>query len=159
MPDHLFTVLPRGLLLRYLPDRPAARAGPCAPTARPRAQPALVRRRARPRRLAYLAASHANQYRKFARYYPVSAARSRAVPSRRPCRDAPDGPWPGRAAPWSGWSAGVGPLATAYFLERVVRLTDAATDQEHVDLVVHQRATSPTARRSCSAAAPTTPAP
>jgi len=34
-------------------------------------------------------------------------------------------------------------LATAYFLDRVVRLTDARTDQEHVDLVVHQRASTP----------------
>ncbi|MFC5381952.1 aspartate/glutamate racemase family protein [Aquipuribacter nitratireducens] len=42
-----------------------------------------------------------------------------------------------------GVVGGVGPLATAYFLDRVVRLTDAATDQEHVDLVVHQRASIP----------------
>ena len=42
-----------------------------------------------------------------------------------------------------GVVGGVGPLATAYFLARVVRLTDAATDQEHVDLVVHQRASTP----------------
>jgi len=42
-----------------------------------------------------------------------------------------------------GVVGGVGPLATAYFLARVVHLTDAATDQEHVDLVVHQRASIP----------------
>lgn len=48
---------------------------------------------------------------------------------------------PGRSL--VGVVGGVGPLATAYFLERVVRLTDAATDQEHVDLVVHQRASIP----------------
>lgn len=42
-----------------------------------------------------------------------------------------------------GVVGGVGPLATAYFLDRVVRLTDAATDQDHVDLVVHQRASTP----------------
>lgn len=42
-----------------------------------------------------------------------------------------------------GVVGGVGPLATAYFLDRVVRLTDARTDQEHVDLVVHQRASIP----------------
>lgn len=42
-----------------------------------------------------------------------------------------------------GVVGGVGPLATAYFLDRVVRLTDARTDQEHVDLVVHQRASTP----------------
>jgi aspartate racemase len=42
-----------------------------------------------------------------------------------------------------GVVGGVGPLATAYFLDRVVRLTHAVTDQEHVDLVVHQRASIP----------------
>ena len=42
-----------------------------------------------------------------------------------------------------GVVGGVGPLATAYFLARVVHLTDAATDQEHVDLLVHQRASTP----------------
>lgn len=42
-----------------------------------------------------------------------------------------------------GVVGGVGPLATAYFLARVVHLTDARTDQEHVDLVVHQRSSIP----------------
>lgn len=42
-----------------------------------------------------------------------------------------------------GVVGGVGPLATAYFLQRVVALTDARTDQEHVDLVVHQRSSIP----------------
>lgn len=42
-----------------------------------------------------------------------------------------------------GVVGGVGPLATAYFLARVVHLTDATTDQEHVDLVVHQRSSIP----------------
>ncbi len=42
-----------------------------------------------------------------------------------------------------GVVGGVGPLATAYFLARVVHLTDAANDQDHVDLVVHQRAGIP----------------
>lgn len=42
-----------------------------------------------------------------------------------------------------GVVGGVGPLATAYFLQRVVLLTDARTDQDHVDLVVHQRASIP----------------
>lgn len=42
-----------------------------------------------------------------------------------------------------GVVGGVGPLATAYFLQRVVLLTDARTDQDHVDLVVHQRASTP----------------
>ncbi|MGF1663108.1 MAG: aspartate/glutamate racemase family protein [Kineosporiaceae bacterium] len=42
-----------------------------------------------------------------------------------------------------GVLGGIGPLATAFFLERVVRLTDAARDQDHVDLVVLQHATVP----------------
>jgi aspartate racemase len=42
-----------------------------------------------------------------------------------------------------GVIGGVGPLATAYFLQRVVQLTDAARDQEHVDLVVLNHATIP----------------
>lgn len=42
-----------------------------------------------------------------------------------------------------GVLGGVGPLATVRFLDRVVRLTDAARDQDHVDLVVLQHATVP----------------
>lgn len=42
-----------------------------------------------------------------------------------------------------GVIGGVGPLATAYFLQRVVQLTDADRDQEHVDLVVLNHATVP----------------
>lgn len=42
-----------------------------------------------------------------------------------------------------GVIGGVGPLATAYFLQRVVQLTDAERDQEHVDLIVLNHATIP----------------
>ncbi|MFI2364701.1 aspartate/glutamate racemase family protein [Promicromonospora sp. NPDC019610] len=42
-----------------------------------------------------------------------------------------------------GVLGGVGPLATVLFMERVVRLTDAARDQDHVDMVVLQHATVP----------------
>lgn len=35
-----------------------------------------------------------------------------------------------------GVIGGLGPMATAVFLERVVTLTDAATDQEHIDMAV-----------------------
>jgi aspartate racemase len=42
-----------------------------------------------------------------------------------------------------GVIGGVGPLATAYFLQRVVQLTDADRDQEHVDMVVLNHATVP----------------
>ncbi|WP_402465023.1 cysteate racemase [Isoptericola aurantiacus] len=42
-----------------------------------------------------------------------------------------------------GVIGGVGPLATAYFLQRVVQLTEASRDQEHVDLLVLNHATIP----------------
>ncbi len=81
VPDHLFTVLPRGLLMRYLPDgllrervRRAYRSGHVH-------NPLWYPAERDPRRLAYLAASHVNQYRKFARHYPVAAARARATPA------------------------------------------------------------------------------
>ncbi|PRZ03800.1 aspartate racemase [Isoptericola sp. CG 20/1183] len=46
-------------------------------------------------------------------------------------------------APPVGVIGGVGPLATAYFLQRVVQLTAAERDQEHVDMVVLNHATVP----------------
>jgi aspartate racemase len=42
-----------------------------------------------------------------------------------------------------GVLGGIGPLATVHFLDRVVRLTDAERDQDHVDLVVLQHASVP----------------
>jgi aspartate racemase len=42
-----------------------------------------------------------------------------------------------------GVLGGVGPLATVYFMQRVVALTQAATDQEHVNLIVFQHASIP----------------
>lgn len=42
-----------------------------------------------------------------------------------------------------GVIGGIGPLATAYFLDRVVRLTEADRDQDHVDMVVFHHATIP----------------
>jgi aspartate racemase len=42
-----------------------------------------------------------------------------------------------------GVLGGVGPLATAYFLQRVVQLTEAERDQDHVDLLVLNHATVP----------------
>lgn len=35
-----------------------------------------------------------------------------------------------------GVIGGVGPLSTAYFMEVVINMTDAATDQEHIDMIV-----------------------
>jgi len=45
--------------------------------------------------------------------------------------------------PLVGVIGGVGPLATVYFLDKVVRLTAAERDQDHVDLVVFNHATIP----------------
>ncbi|MFP3712465.1 aspartate/glutamate racemase family protein [Puerhibacterium sp. TATVAM-FAB25] len=42
-----------------------------------------------------------------------------------------------------GVIGGVGPLATAYFLQRVVQRTRAERDQDHVDMVVLNHATIP----------------
>ncbi|MFD7025592.1 aspartate/glutamate racemase family protein [Promicromonospora sukumoe] len=49
----------------------------------------------------------------------------------------------GAGRPLVGVLGGVGPAATVLFLERVIRWTDAARDQDHVDLVVLQHATVP----------------
>lgn len=42
-----------------------------------------------------------------------------------------------------GVVGGVGPAATVAFLDRIVNLTDAASDQEHVDLLVYQHSSIP----------------
>ncbi|MEV0949325.1 amino acid racemase [Promicromonospora sp. NPDC050249] len=49
----------------------------------------------------------------------------------------------GGFAGFVGVLGGVGPLATILYMERVVRLTDAARDQDHVDMMVLQHATVP----------------
>lgn len=56
-----------------------------------------------------------------------------------------DGPLLGRreGTRLAGVIGGSGPLATACFLETVVRLTDAEQDQDHVDLIALQHATTP----------------
>jgi len=42
-----------------------------------------------------------------------------------------------------GVIGGVGPLATVYFMDKIVRLTGADRDQDHVDMVVMQHASIP----------------
>lgn len=42
-----------------------------------------------------------------------------------------------------GVIGGLGPMATVYFYDMVVRLTDANCDQEHIDMVISNRATTP----------------
>lgn len=43
----------------------------------------------------------------------------------------------------AGVLGGLGPMATVYFLATVIRLTEADTDQGHVDMIVWQRASVP----------------
>jgi D-aspartate ligase len=77
-PGHLFTVLPRPLLMRYLGEDLRARVRSAYREGKVH-NPLWYAAERDPRRLAYLVASHANQYRKFARYYPVEQARARVV--------------------------------------------------------------------------------
>ena len=42
-----------------------------------------------------------------------------------------------------GVMGGLGPMATVYFFEMVVRLTDAYHDQDHIDMIITNRATTP----------------
>lgn len=41
-----------------------------------------------------------------------------------------------------GVLGGLGPMATVYFFNMVVSLTDAETDQDHLDLIINNRATT-----------------
>lgn len=45
--------------------------------------------------------------------------------------------------PLVGVIGGIGPLATAYFLAKVVRLTEAERDQDHLDMIVFDHAAIP----------------
>lgn len=42
-----------------------------------------------------------------------------------------------------GVLGGLGPMASVYFYEMVVNMTEAKTDQEHVDMIITNRATTP----------------
>lgn len=42
-----------------------------------------------------------------------------------------------------GIIGGVGPLATAYFFRMIVEMTDAASDQEHIDILIHNNTQIP----------------
>ncbi len=45
--------------------------------------------------------------------------------------------------PVLGVLGGLGPMATAYFLELCIRMTDAQTDQEHLDMVIYNTPSIP----------------
>ena len=38
-----------------------------------------------------------------------------------------------------GVIGGLGPMATAYFLQLITQMTDAATDQEHMEILIHSK--------------------
>jgi aspartate racemase len=42
-----------------------------------------------------------------------------------------------------GVLGGVGPLATVYFMDMIIEMTDASTDQEHINMLVSNHATIP----------------
>ena len=42
-----------------------------------------------------------------------------------------------------GILGGVGPLSTVYFMEMIIGMTEAAVDQEHIDMIVFNHATIP----------------
>ena len=46
-----------------------------------------------------------------------------------------------------GVLGGVGPLATVYFMEMIIEMTDASKDQEHIDMLVSNHATIPDRKR------------
>ena len=48
-----------------------------------------------------------------------------------------------RNAPILGVLGGLGPMATAYYLELIIKMTDAATDQEHLQSIVMNFPTVP----------------
>lgn len=42
-----------------------------------------------------------------------------------------------------GVIGGLGPIATAHFLELIINMTDAATDQQHLDMIIYNTPTIP----------------
>ena len=42
-----------------------------------------------------------------------------------------------------GVIGGLGPIATAHFMELVIRMTEASTDQEHLDMIIYNRPSIP----------------
>lgn len=42
-----------------------------------------------------------------------------------------------------GVIGGLGPIATAYFYELIIKMTNAATDQEHMEIIIYSRPSTP----------------
>ena len=68
--EHVYTVLPRPLLLRYVADRDVAAWVRSLWRRRAVTNPLWYRAETDPRRLAYLLVAQLNQFRKYARHYP-----------------------------------------------------------------------------------------
>ncbi|WP_082589536.1 amino acid racemase [Nostocoides sp. Soil756] len=64
-------------------------------------------------------------------------------PAPQPLEPADTHPGPPVPGPPGGVLGGLGPAATVHFLRRVVELTDADRDQDHVDLLVWQHGSIP----------------
>ena len=47
-----------------------------------------------------------------------------------------------------GIIGGIGPMSTVYFMEMIINMTDAAKDQEHINMVVLNHATIPDLSKS-----------
>ena len=78
--EHLYTVLPQRLLLRYLAE-PALRAQATRLFRGRTTNPLWYRAETDPRRIAYLVIAQLNQFRKYATYYPLAARdAARSVP-------------------------------------------------------------------------------
>ena len=56
-----------------------------------------------------------------------------------------------------GVIGGLGPIATAHFMELIIRMTEAGTDQEHLDMIIYNRPSIPD--RTCYILDPTKPDP
>ncbi len=70
---HLYTVLPRPLLLRYVFDRELRARTRSLYRRRRVSNPLWYAAERNPRRIAYVLANQVNQFRKFSRHYPLSA--------------------------------------------------------------------------------------
>ncbi len=80
--EHLYTVLPRPLLLRYVADRALRARTRRLFRTRRATNPLWYGAERDPRRIAYLIAAQLNQFRKYARHYPPPARRPAAKAAR-----------------------------------------------------------------------------
>lgn len=58
-----------------------------------------------------------------------------------------------------GVIGGLGPMATAYFLELLIRMSDARTDQEHIEVILHSKPQIPDRTRYILGLSPENPQP